>query len=104
VEHKGDAHASDAGNGDDERGQAPGPVEWLTVPGRLLLIATVAGAAGVFAWYFLAVVDDLPPGSVPVLFFLAPVAIGAVVFFFVTAFVLRRGGVPIYRQDRDREN
>ena len=83
------------------RPPAAGPAEWFTVPGRLLLILTVAGAAALFAWYFLVLVDDLPAGSYPVVVFVAPVAVGAVLFFLSAAFVLERIGVRIYQRGRD---
>jgi hypothetical protein len=42
-----------------------GPIEWLTVPGRLLLIGTIVGCGGVLYWYFAITLANLPSESVP---------------------------------------
>ena len=93
-----------AEDGSDRTGsdapRAAGPIEWFTVPGRLLLVGTIVGVGGLFAWYVLTLVDELPPGRYPVIFFLGPVAVGGVVFFVAAAFALERMGVRIYRRDR----
>jgi hypothetical protein len=81
----------------------PGPAEWLTVPGRLLLIATLAGGAGALYFYFMAGYEGLPPGRYPVLLWVVPVALAAGAFFFVAAFVLERLGVCVYRNREGRK-
>ena len=90
---------------DDGRhaGGSPGPAEWLTVPGRLLLIATLAGAAGTFYFYFMQTYGDLPAGRYPVLLWVVPVAAAAVAFFFIASLLLQRLGVRIYRKEPDRK-
>jgi hypothetical protein len=80
----------------------PGPAEWLTVPGRLLLIACLAAGAAGFYFYFIATYEELPPGSYPVLLWLVPVALAAIAFFVAAAAVLERLGVRIYRNRHGR--
>ena len=75
-----------------------GPADWLTVPGRLLLIFTLIGFGGGFTWYTLWALETLPSGSYPFLFFVFPVLLAAAVFFFATAFLLERLGIRIYRR------
>ena len=87
---------------DFEDGHRPGPADWLTVPGRLLLILTVVGGACLFYFYFIGTYEDLPAGRYPVLLWLVPVGVAAVAFFFVTALVLERLGVRIYRNRASR--
>jgi hypothetical protein len=85
-----------------DTGDRPGPADWLTVPGRLLLIFTLVAGAGAFYFYFMGSYDVLPPGSYPVLLWLLPVALAGVAFFWVAALVLERLGVPIYRNRTGR--
>ena len=77
-----------------------GPVEWLTVPGRLLLICTIVGCAGVLYWYFAITLPNLPGGRYPLVVWVVPVLLGAFFFFLIAAFLLERLGVQIYRRDR----
>ena len=81
---------------------APGPADWLTVPGRLLLILAVLGFAGGFTWYTVRGLEALPSGRYPILFFAFPVLLAAAVFFFAVAFLLERLGVRIYRRRKGR--
>jgi len=74
-----------------------GPVEWFTIPGRLLFIVTSIGCgAGLYGVFFWAV-DNLPRGSYPVVLWIAPIALAGVLFFLISAFILERMGVLIYR-------
>src|SRR4051812_6398076 len=59
----------------------PPIAKYLTVPGRLLLIFTVMGGAGLFYWYFFASFEALPAGSYPFFFWLLPVALPPISFF-----------------------
>ena len=76
----------------------PGPADWLTVPGRLLLIFTLVGGMGLFYWYFMSTAESLPSGSYPILVWVVPVALGGVAFFVGMAFIFERIGVRIYRR------
>jgi hypothetical protein len=75
----------------------PGPADWFTVPGRLLLVFTLIGCMGLFYWYFMSTAESLPGGSYPILMWVVPVALGGGAFFLAAAFVLERLGVRIYR-------
>ena len=88
---------------DFETGRRPGPADWLTVPGRLLLIATIAGGTALFCFYFLGTFEELPPGRYPILFWLVPVALAAGAFFFGAALLLERLGVRRLGRDAMRE-
>jgi hypothetical protein len=79
-------------------GHHPGPADWLTVPGRLLLIVTLVGCMGLFYWYFMSTESSLPSGSYPVLMWIVPVALGGFIFFVGMAFVFERIGIRIYRR------
>ena len=77
-----------------------GPIEWLTVPGRLLLIGTVVGCAAVLYWYVAITLPNLPSARYPLVIWVVPVLLCAFFFFLIAAFVLERLGVQIYRRDR----
>ena len=75
-----------------------GPARWLTVPGRLLLIATFVGFGGGFGWFLLWAMENLPPGRYPLFALVVPLLVLAVLFFLAAAFVLERVGVAVYRR------
>ncbi len=78
----------------------PGLAKWLTVPGRLLLILTfILGGAG-FYFFAMNTLPSLPSGSYPVMFWVAPVVLACVIFFFAVAWVLERAGVRVYQKKR----
>ena len=81
--------------------RARGPAEWLTVPGRLLLMVSLMGGCGLFCGYFLATWGSLPDGSYPVFIWVAPVGAISFIFFFGVAFIFEVIGVRIYRNDRE---
>jgi hypothetical protein len=85
-----------------DRPRHPGPIEWLTLPGRLLLMFTVVSCGAAFYFYFMATAHDVPAGRYPVLIWLAPIGVGGVVFFVSTAFLLEKLRVPIYRRNSPR--
>jgi len=78
----------------------PGPIQWLTVPGRLLLIGTIIACGGLLYGYFAHTLPLLPRGSYPVYMWVVPVLLVGLFFFLVTAFLLERIGVRIYRRNR----
>src|SRR5262245_25413810 len=77
------------------------PLRAFTFAGRLLVIATIIIAGGVFYWYVMFVNDNLPSGRYPVAFLLIPVAIAAAVFFGVVSLILRLFGVRVWREPDD---
>jgi len=82
----------------DQQDDAPPIAKWLTVPGRLLLIITIAGSGGLFCVYFLESTKSLPGGSYPIVIWLVPVGMAGFAFFKVTAFLLEKAGVKIYQK------
>jgi uncharacterized RDD family membrane protein YckC len=91
------------GGPDDKsvRPRYPGPADWFTVPGLLLLIFTILACAATFVWYFLATSDNLPAGSYPIFFWLFPILTGGLFFFLIAAFLLEKLGIRIYRRRGD---
>jgi hypothetical protein len=77
------------------------PLRAFTFVGRLLLIATLLVAGGVFYWFVMFVNDNLPSGHYPVAFLLIPVVIGAAVFFFVVSLILQLMGIRVWRETDD---
>lgn len=82
------------------RGPARQMADVFTVPGRLLIIATIilaaCGTYGVIALF----IETLPPGSYPLLLFGAPVLLASGLFFFVAAVILTRLGVKIFQDTK----
>jgi membrane protein implicated in regulation of membrane protease activity len=83
-----------------QRQRHPGPADWFTPAGVLLLAATIIGFAALFYFYFMGTIFSLPAGSYPVVMWVIPVAIVALVFFFIAARVLEKCGVVIYRRNQ----
>lgn len=77
---------------------SPGPAQWLTVPGRLLLIGSLAGAGLII--YFLAAntIRDLPNGVYSLGMWTLPGFLGALIFFAVSSRVLEARGIRIFRR------
>jgi hypothetical protein len=73
------------------------PLEKLTFAGRLLIIVTAFLFGCLFYYYYMYLAEHLPPGHYMLILFWLPIAIGAVIFFFFTAWILERCGVRIYR-------
>ena len=42
----------------------PGPADWFTLPGRLLLVVTLIGCMGLFYWYFMSTAESLPAAPI----------------------------------------
>jgi hypothetical protein len=78
----------------------PPIARWLTLPGRILLVATVLGCAGGFYWYFMSTFPDFPSGRYPFILWLAPVLVAGCAFFFGAAWVLEKVGIPIYKEPK----
>ncbi len=79
-------------------GRYPGPVEWLTVPGRVLVIITIAGCAGLFLWFTGLTTRDLPQGSYPIAMWILPILVVGFFVFIGTAFAMEKLGVKIFRR------
>lgn len=86
-----------APDGDPRPEELSPVIKAFTVPGRILLIATVLFGVATFVIYVSWVVPDLPAGSYPLFMFLIPVALGHLILFLVAAWILERLGVKIYR-------
>jgi len=82
------------------RQRHPGPADWFTPVGILLLAATIIGFVVVFYFFFMGTIFILPPGRYLVVMWVAPVAIVALVFFLIAALVLEKCGIPIFRRNR----
>ena len=80
------------------------PLRMFTFAGRLLALATMLVAGGVFYWFVMFVNDKLPSGRYPIPFLLIPVVIGAAVFFIVIAFLLGLVGIRICKKQNDDDN
>lgn len=76
--------------------------QWLTVPGRLLLILTMVGFASAFYFLFLASIPLLPPGRYPIWFWVLPIGLGFAAVFGVTAMFLEVVGIKVFRRDDQR--
>ena len=83
-----------------ERQRHPGPADWFTPAGILLLAATIVGFVALFYFFFMATIKELPTGRYYVLMWVVPVAIVALVFFLIAAGILEKCGVVIYRRDQ----
>lgn len=78
----------------DER--RPTVIEKLTIPGRVLLLATVLLFGSGFYFSFFFVADNFPPGQYPLVVVLMPTCIGCFFFFLIAAWLLERCGIQIY--------
>jgi hypothetical protein len=79
------------------------PLRAFTFVGRLLIIATLLVAGGVFYWFVMFVKDNLPSGHYPVAFLLIPVVIGAAAFFFLVSSVFQLVGIRVWRETDDHD-
>ncbi len=73
------------------------PLEAFTLPGRLLVIASIIVAGGILYWNITYITDYFPSGSYPFAFLLIPSVIGAFVFFGIGSLILHFSGVRIRR-------
>ena len=83
-----------------ERERYPGPIEWFTVAGRLLLMVAIVGFAATLYFFLEMTIPDLPAGSYPVVMWMLPVALAWGAFFFLAAFILEKLGIAIYRRNK----
>jgi hypothetical protein len=85
-----------------ERGRRA--AEYFTIPGRILVLTTfVLGVGGpwlMFMWLH----DSLTPGEYPLWFFGLPIWTALACAFVLTAAVLKRFGISVFRQPDDRNN
>jgi hypothetical protein len=84
-------------------GRAKHPMEKFTIAGRLLIVATIVVAGGLFYGNVMFINDNFPAGHYPIPFILIPVFIGSAIFYGVIYFILRRIGVRIFNgSDHDK--
>lgn len=74
----------------------PNLIEKLTIPGRLLLIATFLFFGGGFYWSFMFFANNFPAGRYPLIFVCMPLFIGCFLFFLIGAWLLERCGIQVY--------
>ena len=74
------------------------PLRAFTRAGRLLVVATIIVAAGLFYWCVMFINDYFPSGRYPLAFFLIPVFIGASIFFGIVSLILRIMGIRVWRE------
>lgn len=73
--------------------------EYLTIPGRILLVLTFLLTAGGLLGYVVWVWDTLAPGSYPLFFFIFPVVCGGGLFFALGVGVLKAFGIAVFMKD-----
>jgi hypothetical protein len=78
------------------------PLRGFTFAGRLLVIATIIVAGGLFYWCVMFVNDYFPARRYPLAFFLIPVFILAMIFFGIISLLLRLVGIRV-RKERDED-
>lgn len=84
----------------DSTGEPP-LARWLSLPGRILLLISVVGWFGSSVAYLTETLPGFPSGRYPLLLWFVPTGIAAFVFFGITAMILERLGVRIYKQNGD---
>ena len=72
--------------------------KWLTVPGRLLLIFWIVATIGAFVWWRETTTEGMPEGAYPLMWWTTPAMLVGCAGFLVTAMILERIGVRIYRR------
>jgi len=77
----------------------PSPIDKLTIPGRLLLIATILLFGAGFYASFLFVGQNFPPGRYPMIFVCMPICMVCFFFFLVGTWILERLGVQVYAKN-----
>jgi hypothetical protein len=82
----------------DDGGEEIFVKRWLTVPGRLLLIATVLGMIGLFLWSLENVFPELPRGRYLIRSWRLPLLASGAAFFGLASWVLESTGVQIFRR------
>jgi hypothetical protein len=60
-------------------------------------LVTIVGAATTFYFFITATAGDMPPGGTPIAFWAVPIAVVAIPFLFITAWIFERLGVRIFR-------
>ena len=79
------------------------PLRAFTFAGRLLVIATLLVAGGLFYWCVMYVNDYFPRRRYPLAFFLIPVVIGAAVFFGIVSLILRLVRIRVWKENDDEK-
>jgi hypothetical protein len=87
----------------ESHGDENNPLRAVTIPGRLLVILTLALTGGGFAAVVLWLEPELAPGRYPIIYFLIPVLLGASVFFACGRLLMGLIGIPFWRKDAERD-
>lgn len=77
----------------------PSPIDNLTVAGRLLLVGTLLLFGGGFYITIFYLADNFPPGQYPILVLLFPTCLVCFFIVLLTAWILRRCGIPIRKSN-----
>ena len=84
---------------DPEPGDSAPPLaRWLTLPGRLLLIAAMGAAGLTFYVFFTEILQVSTNVPVSRLVWFGPAILGGATFFFGAAFILEKLGIRVYRR------
>jgi len=78
------------------------PMEKLTIPGRLLVIATICFAGGFFYWNVMFINDHFPAGHYSIAFIAIPVVIGSAIFFGIFYRILKFFGIRFQKNSSDK--
>lgn len=77
-------------------------MEKLTIPGRLLVIATICFTGGFFYWNVMFINDHFPAGYYSIAFIAIPVVIGAALFFGIFYWILKLLGIRFQKDSNDK--
>jgi len=70
------------------------PLEAFTLPGRLLVIASIMVAGGIFYWNVIYISENFPSGIYPLTFLLIPSLMGSFLFMGISTLILSLLKIP----------
>jgi hypothetical protein len=82
-------------------------IEKFTLAGRLLFVSTMFLAAGGIVLYIVCIWDSLGPGNYPLIIFVVPVALGALLYFGLGLAVCKLLSIRVWKEPEeltDHEN
>lgn len=75
-----------------------GMQQFLTLPGRLLLLGCIVGTVALFVGYVEYTLPDFPSGRYPIFLWLVPTLCAGAAAFGIAAWILERVGVKVFRR------
>jgi hypothetical protein len=72
--------------------------QWLTIPGRLLLLVVIVGTVSVLLWWLMHTLPELPAGSYPIALWLVPAVLFGSLVFGTSSWLLEALGVRVFRR------